>query len=75
MDIKIEKNVPIRYGKIYETRPAAIAQKISSMQIGDSFLIDDEWRSRIYTACWKNRPLRVTISKEGRNSIRVWRVE
>ncbi len=81
MEFVIEKGVPIKentngYGrkpKIENMAPSDIAEKISNMDIGDSFVIGKEWRARIYMACWKNRPLTVKISSISDNNIRVWR--
>jgi len=61
-------------GRKSDCPPAKIASKILEMENGDSFVIDAAWRSRIYTACYKNRPLAVSIENIGNGKIRVWRI-
>lgn len=76
-NIKIEKGVIHKDSKRnYPHKgfpPAKLAEFINSLEIKDSFVIGKEWKARIYIACWKNRPLRVSIQTEDNNMIRVFR--
>ena len=77
LNVKIEKDVKKEHisstGRRSDFPPAKIAKIISEMSVGDSFVIGKEWRARINMACWKHRPLAVSISKINDDEVRVFR--
>jgi len=76
MQIKIEKNIPLRA----DNNRGEVRAVLPLMEVGDSFAlpVKDKDYKRVYARVWasfKAKGLRCAIRKVSKNKMRVWRVK
>lgn len=71
MEIKIEKNVPLRAVK--ENRTQEYINALDKMDLGDSFLVQDSKTAALIRAKVYRKDYYMAVRKEG-DKLRIWKI-